>query len=345
LQKLHKEILSKEFPSSLNIFREHTGDIIEYVNILFRSAEVAKSRKIKEGFLYLIDIILGYYLTQYQFFQLSLSSMKEKELWNALENLLKYLADQLNLRTTPMPILGDDYYSTGSFMYFRELSSFAPRLKTEYYFIAVDYLDLPLFWPLVAHEIAHCWLSETRYVDEACALEVAQEIKKETGKSLENKIEEVLCDLVATKIFGSAYPWAYITRLWLHLNGKDFNTHPSHSFRIECMCSQLENMGMYPAAEKIRALRDERVKEGWQREVIWQLKEYLIGLSDEFPSIADREHYVKSLSIVKRVFTSPPEDPVLLFMTCWNHLQLSNLINLEKALPKYTSVILKVLRG
>jgi len=345
LQKLQKEILSREFPSPLNIFREHTKDIIEYVNILFRFAEVAKSRRIKEGYLYIIDIILGYYLTQYQFFQLSLSSMKEKKFWNALGNLLRYLADQLNLKATPMPILGNEYYSTGSFTYFRDLSSFAPRLKTEYYFIAVDSLDLPLFWPLVAHEEAHCWLSETRYVDEACALEVAQEIKRETGAPLEKKIEEVLCDLVATKLLGSAYPWAYITRLWLHLNGKASDAYPSHSFRIECMCSQLENMEMYPAAEKIRALRDERVKDGWQREVISPLKDYLVGLSDEFPSIADREHYVKSLSMIEQVFTSPPEDPVLLFLTCWNHLQLSNLINLEEALQKYTSVILKVLRG
>jgi len=343
LQKLQEEILKRDFPEPLAIFREHTKDIVDHLNILFTFTEVARSRRIREGYLYIIDTILWYYLTQYQFFQLSLSSMKEEKSWKALRNLLSYFADQLNLKVPPMPILGNEYYSTGSFIYFRDLSSLAPRLKKEYYFVAVDSLDLPVFWPLVAHEVAHCWLSETRYVDEIRTLERAQEIKRETGIPLEKRVEEVLCDIVATNLLGPAYPWAYITRLWLHLDGRVSQSYPSHSFRIECMCSQLEYMEMYRVAEKIRGLRDERVKDSWQKEEISSLKDDLVGLSEKFPNIVNRDHYIRSLSMVEQVFTSPPEDPALLFLTCWNHIQFSNHVHLEETLPRYTYVILKVL--
>lgn len=306
---------------------------------------MATSRKIREGYLYIIDTILWYYLTQYQFFQLSLSSMKEEKSWKALKNFLGYLADQLKLKAPPIPILGNEYYSTGSFSYFKDLSSLAPHLKIEYYFIAVDSLDQPIFWPLVAHEAAHCWLSGTRFVEEICTLEMAQEIKSKNDIPLEKRVEEALCDIVATKLLGPAYTWAYITRLWLHLDRRASNSYPSHSFRIECMCTLLELMEMPEVAEKIRRLKDERVKDDWRKEEISPLKDYLVELSKGFPSAVNREHYAKSLSMVGQVFTSPPDNPVLLFLSCWNYLQLCGLSNLEETLPKFTSIILKVLGG
>jgi len=288
---------------------------------LLKRADAARSETVKEAYLFLVEMCLRYYSAQYQLFQLSKSSMAKIHAWNALRNLIRYLSNRLEMKTLPMPLLGDDYFATGSYTYFRDLSI---RLRKDFYFIAVDSLDPPIFWPLIAHEIAHCWLNETRYLDRIFASPDVLEVKRRTSIPVERRLEEVLCDMVATRLLGPAYVWAYITRLWPVFPQGVHENYPSHPFRLECMY-------------------DQRFRISWLDEEISQLKDILLEICENFPFTISKSVYIEGLSATPYFFDSPPKDPVILFLSCWNKVHEKGLIKIHEFLPKFTSVILKAL--
>ena len=283
---------------------------------------------------------LNYYSTQYQFFQLAKVSMKE-ETWRAVQNFVRYVSEHLKLSISPMPILGDDYYSTGSFCYFRDL---AFRLKREYYFVAVDFLDSTLFLPLVAHEVAHCWLNETGYVKKICTFSEVLDIKAKTRIPVEERIEETLCDLVATKLFGPAYLHSYNIKLWLRFPEPVHEDYPHHSFRLECMFDMLDHLELKEVTESLRKKRDERFGVSWQQEEISPLKSALLEVSKKFPTTINRNLYEESLFTTAQLYDSPPENPVLLFLTCWNKFLEEGPSKVATVLPELSSVIIKTLK-
>jgi hypothetical protein len=294
---------------------------------------------VKEGYLFLADMGLSYYSAQYQFFQLAKASWKE-ETWSALQCLIRYISTNLKLSIPPIPILGDDYYATGSFSYFRDL---AFRLKREYYFVAVDFLDISLFWPLIAHEVAHCWLNETRYLKQISASSEALSIKAKTKVPVEERVEETLCDLVATRLFGPAYPQAYNVKLWLRFPKEVHEDYPQHSFRLECMIAVLERLELNEVAEEFKKLRDEKFDVGWQQEEISPLKEQLLEVSKNIPTTINRKLYERSLFMTEQLFSSPPRDPVLLFLTCWNKFIEEGPSKIPILLSELSSLLLRTL--
>jgi len=68
----------------------------------------------------------------------------------------------------------------------------------------------------------------------------------------------------------------------------------------------------------LKKLRDEKFDVGWQQEEISPLKEQLLEVSKNIPTTINRKLYEKSLFMTEQLFSSPPRDPVLLFLTCWN---------------------------
>jgi hypothetical protein len=307
--------------------------------MLLERAKAAKSQAIKNNFLFLVDMGLSYYATQYQFFQLAKDSVK-RETWAAFRSLIKYLSENLKLSLLPMPILGDDYYSTGSFSYFRELGF---RLAKEYYFVAVDFLDSPIFWPLVAHEVGHCWLNETKYIQEISTLPEALAIETKTKVSVEKRIEETLCDLVGVRLFGPAYVHSYNLRLWLRFPKPVHEDYPQHSFRLKCMLDVLYRLELKEAAENIREICNERLDANWQKEEISPLKNDLLEASEKFPKTISRRLYEESLFSTEQLYSSPPRNPVLLFLTCWNRFLREDPSKVVNLLPRFSSIILKAL--
>lgn len=282
---------------------------------------------------------LSYYATQYQFFQLAKDSMK-RETWYAFRSLIKYISENLKLDSSPMPILGDNYYSTGSFSYFRD-PDFRPR--KEYYFVSVDFMDSPIFWPLVAHEVGHCWLNETKYIQEISNLPEAFEIETKTGISVEKRIEETLCDLVGVRLFGPAYVYSYNFRLCLHFLKPVHEDYPQHSFRLNCMLDMLYRIEMDEAAENIREICGERFYADWQKEEISSLKDHILEASENFPKTIGRRLYEESLFLTEQLYSSPPRNPVLLFLTCWNRFLKEDPEKVVALLPRFSSIILKAL--
>ena len=307
---------------------------------LLKRAEAARSQTVKEAYLFLVEMCLRYYSAQYQIFQLSKSSMVQIRAWNALRNLIRHFSDQLKMKTLPMPLLGDDYFATGSFTYFRDLSI---QLRKDFYFIAVDSLDPPIFWPLIAHEIAHCWLNETKYLDRIFASPEVLEVKRRVSIPVEQRLEEALCDMVATRLLGPAYVWAYTTRLWPVFPQGVHENYPSHPFRLECMCEMLDRMELDDVSSDLRKLRDQRFRISWQDEEISPLKDIILEMCEDFPCTISKSAYIQGLSATQYFFDSPPKDPVILFLSCWNKVHEKGLMKIHEFLPKFRSAILETL--
>lgn len=80
-------------------------------------------------------------------------------------------------------------------------------MEREYYVIAVDYSDPPLLWPLVFHEIGHCLLSVRDDVDRICEQSISWVRSDISLETIHRRLEEALCDVIATYLIGPAYPY------------------------------------------------------------------------------------------------------------------------------------------
>jgi len=338
VQRSLERIRTMDIPNFLELFRDHTEDLVNHLYVFLKRAEAAKSQILRENYLYQVDELLNYYSTQYHLFRLA-KVQEEGETWNALHTLVRYLSDKLKFNVSPIPLLSDSYYSTGSFSYYKE---FSLRLKKEYYFVAVDILDSPLLWPLIAHELAHCWLNQSEYLREIYASPEVIETKAKSKIPLEKRIEETLCDLVATRLFGPSYLQSYTLKLWLHFPVSIPEDYPQHSFRLECMFDTLVRLDLTEATENLKRLR-ERFCVSWQKEEISPLKEQILEISENFPTIVTRKMYEESLLSKEKLYISPPKNPVLLFLVCWNKIFEQSPLYLTKMLRELSSIILKAL--
>jgi len=165
----------------------------------------------------------------------------------------------------PLPYFGHRYESSGDFTYYSE---FASRLVKKYYVVSADGSDPEVFWPLVTHELAHCWLSRTDQAERIFWQHFAtlSGIGREDGTS---QIEEALCDGLATKIMGPSYPFSFLGKFWAGLQLESGPTHPSNQLRLEIMARILETDSFSQEAEEIRETTERTFgTQSWKQDVI-----------------------------------------------------------------------------
>lgn len=107
----------------------------------------------------------------------------------------------------------------------------------------IDY-DNPLNWTILAHECGHTDLKGIEKLLSNPKL-IPDEITGRDRMLIENWIEEIYCDLIATKILGPAYLASFATFVLL-LSGIEGNersseTHPSNVLRINIIQEYLES--------------------------------------------------------------------------------------------------------
>lgn len=241
----------------------------------------------------------------------------------------------------PLPLLGDSYFSTGSFQYYRRL---ALRLEREYYVVSVDTSDPPVFWPLLLHEISHCWLGSRNYIEVVCGAH-PDEVSRMDRRVIESRIEEALCDILATRIIGPAYPFSYFNKLWAQFPVEVTREYPSHSFRIECMARVLDELQFSQMAEETRSMGNERFADNWQNEYIsWSIDD-LIGVTRELPELVSTELYLMVEESSKTLEGSPPKDLPTLFLSCWMLIDNAELSQIPSTLDRTSNIILRALKG
>jgi hypothetical protein len=109
------------------------------------------------------------------------------------------------------------------------------------------------------------------------------------------------------------------------------------------MLDVLYRLELKEAAENIREICNERLDANWQKEEISPLKDDLLEASEKFPRTISRRLYEESLFSTEQLYSSPPRNPVLLFLTCWNRFLREDPSKVVNLLPRFASIILKAL--
>src|SRR5207245_4712471 len=113
----------------------------------------------------------------------------------ALRRWVHWLSEVLQLSQEPISMLGETYFTTT--LYHSSFRDSIPR----YYLTSVDGFDDPLFWPLTAHEMAHCKFDETGHVLRAFEEARQKRLDEKIGaEPCERRLEQAMGDIVATRL-------------------------------------------------------------------------------------------------------------------------------------------------
>jgi hypothetical protein len=297
---------------------------------------------VRKNSLWLCDTALNWLLTLYGRFE-SVEKRSKDSKWIALNNFITNYLGEFKFLSTPMPLLGDSYYSTGSFQYYRKLSL---RLTKEYYLVSVDSTDSPIFWPLVLHEMAHCWLGSSHVVNSIYAAH-NNNMNGLDREVAENRIEEALCDSLATSLIGPAYPFSFINKLWAQFSREVSNWYPTNEFRIECMANILDELQLTEIANELRMIVNEKFSNSWNNEEIACVIDDLAQTTKEFsrtlPKISSKIG-IEAENACSALDKSPPKDMPTLFFSCWKLLDKMEPSKIPTELNRITDILLKALK-
>jgi hypothetical protein len=291
-------------------------------------ASIATSPVLKKDLQLLVDLGLEWLSIQYLKFGSVLQSTTDSR-WRALHGMLQFYSTALGIVPTPLPILGEGYNSTGSFIYYRDRMR---RVQNRHYVVSVDGTDKPLFWPLALHELAHVWLGERDEVDRIC--ENSVEPGGLTSEEQTRRVEEALCDVLATRLIGPAYPYAFIEKLWARLEGTPGEGYPSNRFRIECMARALERQGFGNEATNLTSIGNEKFEDSWEDErIVWSI-DRIEGSSPAVLGVTESQ--------VRRDNAAAPLNPSILMNESWGRVDGSGLANFGSIID---ALSLEVLTG
>jgi hypothetical protein len=218
--------------SFLSAFVEHGKEIIQKASEKLSDSTFTKNpttRKIyhRNSLLYLD--LLG---QQIETLRLAEATRNDSR-WKILEYFTSETAKQLGLNPMPIPIFGSTYYATGSFVY----SSYRLDVTRHLYQVSVDINDSALFWPLLAHELVHCKLSQIDITN----LEKKIKECRLIDETHQRRVKESLCDCIAARIFGPSFLLAFITMSWAF--GPSAEEYPNQDFRIKLILETLSKSG------------------------------------------------------------------------------------------------------
>ncbi len=273
-------------------------------------------------------------MLHYGRFRLALASASEEN-WRELSSFVSHYSHEFNLSTVPVVFFGAQYYSSGAFTYYKGLSL---RLQKDYFVISVDRSDPPIFWPLVLHELSHCSLGSRDDVDRICGRH-AGELRRITWEVAQRRLEESLCDALATRLIGPAYPHSYLNKLWARLSIPVELVYPSHEFRIECIASVLDGMKLFEEAGEIRELRDERFSKSWtDEEISFSL--------DDITDVASKIHTRVTSDVTRRAraFLKGPNKSIdlpSLLLACWMTMNESSAEEMDLMTDSASQTVLK----
>jgi len=326
--------LSDEPP--FNRYKEHASGILLRLSQNLDRAQQTRNNRLAKIKIFQADIGLRWLTMQYRRFNAIMASSRDTR-WDALRKFINHYSNIMELDTTPLPFFGESYYVSGSFTIYKKISL---RLEKDYFELCVDHTDPPIFWPLIIHEIAHCWLSKNEYVDNICS-QYSPHIHDITLDIASNRIEEALCDIIATRVMGPAYPMAFVNRLWA-LFQLESQIYPKNRFRIECMAKVLDIMDFREEARKLRSIGDEKFEYPYEEEEVSCTLNELCRVSQRFQVISTK---------IRRLFESPTkvfqlrnnEDYALAFYSFWLEINEAKTEDTELLITSISNKILNSL--
>jgi hypothetical protein len=275
-------------------------------------AELSRTPEIRSLFISDADLLLSYFAYQAQLINSAWKNLEAKA-WPAFSKLITWLSRTLGLDQIPIPMLGGAYFTSS--LYREQFQAEIPH----YYLTSADAFDETLYWPLMAHELAHCKLNETSHVKTALREARKRGVDRKLGaEACQRRLEQVLCDVLATRLLGPAFALSFAQKLEPVFSFPLPIDEPSFQLRLECIASTLEDAELTDTAKTIRSVGQEHFETDWNDDPLAVLKLTLIRACDDQPVLISKDGYAASMKACSSLqMEKLPSDPVLLFQTAW----------------------------
>ena len=215
----------------MRLFKEHVEEVRKEVIGRLLDSEATTDPILKIQY-YLFSWLAVYLLNdQVEKFALVKTSANNS-MWKQLNTVIDDLVNRLGLSSRPLPFFGGSFYCTGSFTYTERGIQLSP-----FYQVSAESHESILFWPLLAHEIAHLRLNETDMVNDLRSELTRQNLRNEKYR---RRLDEALCDIMATLLYGPAYIASFGTKFWQILDELSDESYPSNQFRLFAMFTTME---------------------------------------------------------------------------------------------------------
>ncbi|MHA1389693.1 MAG: hypothetical protein ACTSR9_14790 [Candidatus Thorarchaeota archaeon] len=285
--------------------------------------------------IYLSEFSLNWLLLQHGLFKQVVHDCPSSR-WTALQHYLEHGKQLLSIDS---PVLGsffNSYGATGRFLLDKRIGRTSSH---NYFLILVDELDSPLFWPLSVHELAHCWLSSQDSV-----VEISSELITSLEPEIqEGRVEEALCDAVATAIMGPSFVFSYINRLWTGFIRSNSPEYPKNSFRLKLMTRILKKNGYSDELQEIESMISDLGCDDWDDEEIANSLSSVEEFALELDFISAPPNFETEISSVSEFKKNPPENLQKLFHVGWNLLNQSDIETYDEWARSINSTIQKTL--
>jgi hypothetical protein len=256
----------------------HGREVLSLVAKFLEDADSSADAEVALTYYYLGWLHLEILSHQIQTYHVSIGT-REQARHPMAKLLLRGFSERAGLSSLPVLVLGDSYYSTGSFAY----QGPTGKRIDPFYQVSADLTDSVLFLPALSHEVFHCRLSESGFP-------VLREVLVERGLREDEdaqRLEEALCDALATRIAGPAFVYAFVAKYWQNPADEEGN-HPRDSFRHSVMYAQLRTLFEEPILHRLTGYWQVDDRDA-QREPLWvvslEIAKFASDLIPEGPSI------------------------------------------------------------
>jgi len=269
-------------------------------------------------------VLLSYFAHQNQLINSAWKNLDSKE-WPAFSKLISWLSGTLGLDHVPIPMLGGGYFTSS--LYLEQFQAEVPH----YYLTSADAFDEPLYWPLMAHELAHCKFNETSHVKTALREARKRGVDRKLGaEACRRRLEQILCDVLATRLLGPGFALSFAQKLEPVFSFPLPIDEPSFQLRLECIASTLEDAELTDTAKTIRSIGQDQFESDWNDDPLASLKPTLTRLCDNLPLLISKENYATSIKACSSLPSQGlPSDPVMWFQTAWLSIMNSGSCNLD----------------
>ncbi len=297
-------------------FHNFSIDMLDRISSIIDRIERSPHPLDRMANVWLSEVSLDWLLVQNGFFKLSHHDSTTSK-WKSLHSFIKTSSELLEIGRPVMGAFYNTYGSTGTFILNRRMGQ---PSGDEYFMVMADELDPPIYWPLVTHELSHCWLSSQSIVEEISSQVHPEELET---RFVERRVEEALCDAVATSLMGPSYIYSYINRLWSSFMMQNSQEYPNNSFRLELMIRILKQTNHEEVSE-LESMIEETTSMDWEDEAIVDSMILMEDFMEQLPLTVRPEDLGTEIRNIDEFVETPPSDLQKLYHVGWTLLNLSD---------------------
>lgn len=317
-------------------FLDSAKSAITLVQGLIRRTETSVEEQSRKSYAALANHLINGVSEDLSLFKLFEQSVSD-ERWKSATNMVLECSEFMGVSPIPAVVLsGSGYFNTQG----------PPDIRTDigknipkYNVVSVEQLHSPILWPNVIHELCHFLVLESEAPDKIYTSIGDYQLEIE---STQDKIEEAICDCVATLIMGPSYPFSYLAQYFQILSNTAHIRHPSDSLRLKLMSDILFKVKMPQESKEIEEILINKLGKAWQQDELFPAFDRIIKESTRLIRIPEYRNFRRGLTL-DDFKKDTPSDVYSLFNEGWNII-LSSPRPRKRTYSEVSDLILKRLK-